>query len=116
MDASNSTQPTQDAVGKTKVQYGSFQDPVGLVFRMLRSRNRAAYSGLMREGLKVATAPIDFAMSMIPRRNSTSAVTPDQPIVLIVGPPRSGTTLTYQILARYCDVTYPDNVNSLFPR
>jgi len=99
-----------------KIRYGNFSDPRGLVVRMLRSRNRAAYSGLMREGLKIVARPADWLLSKFDRSTRTTSNSIQRPIILVVGPPRSGSTLVYQILARYCDVTYPDNLNSLFPR
>ena len=59
--------------------------------------------------------PVDFLFSLAGEPTSTPADQP-LPVVFIIGPPRSGTTLTYQVMARYCDVTYPDNLNTLFPR
>ena len=38
------------------------------------------------------------------------------PLVLIVGSSRAGTTLVYQVLARYLPVTYFTNLSALFPR
>ncbi len=36
--------------------------------------------------------------------------------MLVVGAPRSGTTLVYQTLARYMDVSYVTNLMSMFPK
>lgn len=85
---------------------------------MLGSGNRAAYSGLVREALKKLASPIDWLIARFLTSPVHSSDIPksDQPIILVVGPPRSGSTLTYQILARYLNVTYPDNLNSLFPK
>lgn len=38
------------------------------------------------------------------------------PLLLIVGPPRCGTTLVYQVLSYCLDVTFPTNFGSLFPK
>ncbi len=37
------------------------------------------------------------------------------PILFIVGPPRSGTTITYQCLTHCLEVNYPSNLTALFP-
>lgn len=37
------------------------------------------------------------------------------PILFIVGPPRSGTTITFQCLTHYFDVAYPSHLAALFP-
>jgi hypothetical protein len=37
-------------------------------------------------------------------------------MLLIVGPPRSGTTLVYQVAVRRLPVSYPTNLSALFPR
>ncbi len=37
------------------------------------------------------------------------------PILFIIGPPRSGTTLTFQCLTHYLDVIYPSHLAALFP-
>ena len=41
---------------------------------------------------------------------------PRHPIIIVVGPPRSGTTLVAQTLTHYLNLTYFNNVTSLFPR
>ena len=95
---------------------GNFQNPLGLLGRMLMSGKRAAYAALCHEALRIAARPIDWLMSG--REKKTMAVaTPNQmPIVLVVGAPRSGTTLVYQTLARYLDVSCLTNGASMFPR
>ena len=37
-------------------------------------------------------------------------------MILVVGPPRGGTTLVYQVLAHCLDVSYTSNLMGLFPR
>ena len=83
---------------------------------MLLSGKRAAYSALFREGLAIVLMPVDYVLSKFIRRTSQSAETPQLPLLLIVGPPRAGTTLIYQYLAATLDVSYPTNLGSLFPR
>lgn len=94
----------------------NFRDPVGLTLRMLRSGNRAAYSALIRAALGLVAVPLDRVLASGERRllESGSSVR-RHPILLIVGPPRSGTTLVYQVLAAYLHTTHFTNLSELFP-
>jgi hypothetical protein len=83
---------------------------------MLMSGQRAAYSALLHEALRIAAKPIDTILKSKEERTIASAAPSQLPIVLVVGAPRSGTTLVYQTLARYLDVSYVTNLTSLFPR
>ncbi|MEZ6124062.1 MAG: sulfotransferase [Planctomycetaceae bacterium] len=94
----------------------NFADPFGLLKRMLTSGNRAAYAALLREGLSIAAKPADWLLSGFEQRRLKAAPTSEHPLILIVGAPRSGTTLVYQVLAAYLDVTTPSNLTSMFPR
>ena len=94
----------------------SFRDPIGLVLRMLRSGNKAAYSALLHEAMRFAAIPLDLLLAGLERRSVARASGTRHPLLLIVGPPRGGTTLVYQALAQYLDVTVPTNLSALFPR
>jgi len=94
----------------------NFQDPVGLVLRMLASKNKAAYAALVREGLSLGAAPIDMLMNRSERRRLKVPQPSQHPLVLIIGAPRSGTTLIYQALTHYLDVTFPPNTSSILKR
>ena len=99
------------------MKYGNFQDPVGLVGRMLKSGNPAAYSSLLREFFSIMAGPIDRMLQgqeryILQESNESSSL----PIILIVGPPRGGTTLLYQVLASSLPVSYFNNFSALFPR
>jgi len=98
-------------------KYRNFLDPRGLLLRMLKSRNRSAYSALFRAGLTVGVQPLDWAMQGKERRLLAAAGQrpAKYPLVLIAGSPRSGSTLLYQTLARYADVSYLTNLSSMFP-
>jgi hypothetical protein len=100
------------------LSYGNFNNPLGLVGRMLRSGNRAAYSALFREALGIGLKPADLLLSLLERRQEdrSDQSNPDQPLILVVGPPRGGTTLVYQVLAHCLDVSYTSNLMGLFPR
>ena len=108
--------PTRSS--RTFRSYRNFEDPVGLVCRMVLSGNRAAYGALARAGLSMGVTPFDWILSGNEQRRMLAAdpTNTTQPIVLIVGPPRSGSTLLYQVMARYTDVSYFSNRTSLFPR
>lgn len=42
--------------------------------------------------------------------------TPCSPVVFLIGPPRTGSTILYQALTNFCDVSYIDNLTCLFHR
>lgn len=101
--------------GKSK-SYGNFRNPLGLAYRMLTSGRRAAWSALFREMLGKLTMPVDVLLAVAEAKKIRTAASNDRPLILIVGPPRSGTTLVYQALSYSLDVTYPNNLGALFPR
>ena len=96
----------------------NFKDPVGLAWRMLTSRNPTARSVLVREALGVAAKPVDRLLARVEARRL--AVGGDEggsdDTVLVVGGPRSGTTIVYQLLAKHLNVSYTSNWTGLFPR
>ncbi len=83
---------------------------------MLSSGNRAAYAALFRQGLGIAAKPVDAVLSIFERQRLQRHAESSEPLVFIVGAPRSGTTLIYQALAAYLDVTYPSNLTAMFPK
>jgi len=98
-------------------RHGNFQDPIGLVRRMLRSRDPAARAALWREALRYVVMPLDWVLGRWEqRRLARSAPEDHPPIVLIIGSPRSGSTLLYQVLSGHLPVSYPTNLTELFPR
>ncbi len=95
---------------------GNFQDPIGLVRRMLASGDPAARSALGREALRYLLLPLDWALGRWEQRRLKRSSGRLSPIVLIVGSPRSGSTLLYQVLAGHLPVSYPSNLTALFER
>ena len=93
----------------------NFKNPLGLLFRMLISGQQAAYSTLIYEAMRHVSQPLNRLLAGRERRLGQTAVVADSPVILVVGAPRSGTTLVYQTMARYMDVTYFSNLTSLFP-
>lgn len=96
--------------------HANFKDPFGLLVRMLRSGDRAAQAALVRHVAAVLLSPLDLCLGVAEARRLRSTRAPMLPLVLVVGAPRAGTTLVYQVLARYLPVTYFTNLSALFPR
>ncbi|MBW3606681.1 MAG: sulfotransferase [Actinobacteria bacterium] len=97
--------------------YASFIDPVGLVRRMVASRDPSAWWSLVLAALRPLVAPLDRVWEAA-ERDVLGAVAgePSQPLVLVVGGSRSGTTLAYELLVATTDVSYISNLTALFPR
>jgi len=99
-----------------EVPYGNYRQPVQLVWRMLTSGNRVALSSLLREASKLVVPPVDWMLA----REESRCVQQDhhstRPILLVVGAPRSGTTLINQTLARCTVVSYFSNLTDMFSR
>jgi hypothetical protein len=99
------------------MSYSNFKDPFGLFKRMLLSRNTTAYFILFRELLAKILVPVDFLLQGFEKRIlEKSRVDSDQPVILILGGSRSGTTLLYQTLTHYLPVSYMNNFLALFHR
>jgi hypothetical protein len=94
----------------------NFKNPLGLIGRMLLSRKRAAYAALIHEAMWLAAKPVDALLRKRDTRLVKKSHEKSEPVLLVVGAPRSGTTLVYQTLARYLDVSYFSNLTSFFPR
>ncbi len=100
----------------TRGYLNNFRDPLGLAKRMLLSANPAAYWSLSREALRPVVRPLDMLMSRRERRLLDTPRELNHPILLVVGPPRSGTTVLYQLLASTMETTWFPNVSEMFPR
>lgn len=83
---------------------------------MLLSGKPAAYAALFRAGVELVVTPLDMMLAKTRKFPDVTDSANTQPLLLIVGPPRAGTTLVCQYLAQTLDVTYSSNLNSLFPR
>lgn len=72
---------------------------------------------LWMHGLRAAARPVDQALASILRRRLGSVETNEyRPPILIVGPPRSGTTLIYQYLVAALELSYIHNRWSIWPQ
>jgi hypothetical protein len=94
----------------------NLQDPFGLAWRILRSQDRAAWFSAGTAALSAVTIPLDLALEPFERRLYRQAQVPTRPIVLVTGPPRSGTTIVAQMLCHHLPVIYFNNLTALFPR
>ena len=91
-------------------------NPLGLALKLLKSGDPAARSALYMAAAGIALTPLDVALRPIERKEYERAEESREPVILVVGPPRSGTTLVTQYLINSFDVCYLTNLTSLFPR
>jgi hypothetical protein len=105
----------QEPDASTKVPYGNYRQPVRLVWRMLTSGNRVAVSSLVREVSKRTIGRLDWMLSRSESRTLQQPHSSTLPLILVVGAPRSGTTLVYQTIAQCAQVCYFSNLTDLFP-
>jgi len=103
-------------LNKILIKYKSFKNPIGLLVRMLKSRNRAARFMILREFLKYIALPLDVSLKPLERRALQKTKASDLPLILIIGGARSGTTLLYQTLAQYLSVSYFTNTSDIFSK
>jgi hypothetical protein len=95
----------------------NFRDPVGLARRILSSRDRAAYFAVVSTALAAALAPIDALLAVtLEKRMVAEHGTPEQPVIIVTGAPRSGTTVLSQALIHHLPVTFFNNLTAVFPR
>lgn len=91
-------------------------NPFPLAFRLLTSSRREARSALLLAAAGASLAPIDVLLKRVEEREYAQAQPHDQPVLLVCGPPRSGTTLLAQYLINTLEVCYTNNLTSIFPR
>jgi len=92
------------------------QNPVGLAWKLLAHPNPAARSALFFAIAGLLLSPLDKITAHKERSLLNKAAPPVKPILLVCGPPRSGTTLVVQYLINSYKVNYINNLSSLFPR
>jgi Sulfotransferase family len=94
----------------------NFHDPTGLAWRLLQSREPAAYFAMVSTVLAALAVPFDRLLAGVERRRYAAAPAPTLPILVVVGAPRSGTTVVEQTLASHLPVTFFNNLTAIFPR
>jgi LPS sulfotransferase NodH len=86
-------------------------------FRSVYEDNRDRPRRLRRRpAIDLALYAVNAALVPLERRLVRRRRGARWPIAFIVGPPRAGTTLLYQLLARYLEVGYPSNFTARFWR
>ena len=90
--------------------------PLSLAWRLLSGGSAEARSAVLMALAGAALTPLDLALTVSERRYVVRAEKQDHPLVFVVGPPRSGTTLLAQYLINRLDVCYINNLTALFPR
>ena len=93
-----------------------FRHPIGLAGRLFGSRSPEALHAMAAAVVGAVLTPLDVALARAERRQLETAPEPDLPILLVMGPPRSGTTLLALSLIRSLPVSYFNNLTAIFPR
>jgi len=91
-------------------------NPFKLAKTLVTERNPAARSALLMAAGGVALTPLDMLLASREQALYRKAPDPKLPVILVCGPPRSGTTLVGQYLISNLQVGYINNLTSLFPR
>jgi LPS sulfotransferase NodH len=93
-----------------------FQDPAGLLFRVLRSGGSHGRFSVLSSGLALLATPFDWLLRGRERRLLEETTQLRMPVILVCGAARSGTTLMAEVLGRAFDVGYITNLMAMFPR
>lgn len=93
----------------------NFHDPFGLAKRLIRSGNPAALFAMTSSLLGLILTPLDRLLEIHEKKLYRRAPQTKFPIVIVVGAPRSGTTLVAQTLIKHLPVCYFNNLTSIFP-
>ena len=93
-----------------------FHNPFALAVRLWRTGDAKARLAMGTAAGGLLLAPVDMLLSVAERRRYASAPEPRWPIVIVCGPPRSGTTLVAQVLVANLPLGYLTNRTALFPR
>jgi hypothetical protein len=92
-------------------------NPFSLAMRMVTSRKRAAIFTLFVSGLSVLMVPVDMILARKEHRRLRKEASGERyPKIFVIGPARSGTTLAFQVLSTYLDVSFLQNFTAVFPR
>ena len=94
----------------------NFHDPVGLFIRLVRSGERAALFAMYTAALGILCSPLDLLWQRQERARYRNATHSRLPLIFVCGAPRTGTTLTTQVLIHHLPVTYINNITSIFSR
>lgn len=93
-----------------------FHDPFGLLNRLIRSKDRAAWFAVETSLLGLLLTPLDLMLQVRENALYRRAAPPGYPMIFVCGAPRTGTTLVTQVLLNHLPVQYLNNLTSVFPR
>jgi hypothetical protein len=93
-----------------------FHRPHALLLRLLRSKDPAALFTMATVLLGIVCTPLDLLLQIREGRRYQNVSSPEFPLIFVVGPPRSGTTLVAQVLIAHLPVCYLNNLTAVFPR
>ncbi len=93
--------------------YRNFRYPIRLALRMVQRANVQSIWPLVQAAGTLAAKPLNHIASQWENIKVEGQESNSQ--LLVVGLPRSGTTLVSQLLAQYLDVSYFPNVSAMFP-
>lgn len=82
------------------------------LFGAIKSRNKAAYFGIFYKAIRPITVLLDKILFALSKPKEHSII---PPCLIIVSPPRSGSTVTYQVLTRSIPSVCITNATYLFP-
>lgn len=91
-------------------------NPFSMAVKLLRHEKPAARAAVWYTALGLCAAPLDMVLAMRERRLCATGTNPELPILLVCGPPRSGTSLIAEYLIATLKVTFFNNLTSIFPR
>ena len=94
----------------------NIDNPFSLAWRLLRSENPSARYALGLAASGLLLTPLDMLLAASEAAKLERGGRPQKPMVIVVGPPRSGTTLVTQVLINHLSVSYFSNLTALFPR
>lgn len=93
-----------------------FHDPFGLLSRLARSKDRAAWFAVETSILGLLLTPLDIILQVRENALYKRAPRPEHPMIFVCGAPRTGTTLVTQVLLNHLPVQYLNNLTAVFPR
>jgi len=89
---------------------------MSLALRLLKTRNRSAYEAMAHTILGITLSPLDKQWQRLELARYARFSKPRKPLLIFIGPPRSGTTLLAQAAVAVSNSAYFNNLTSIFPR
>ena len=92
-----------------------FDDPIGLARRVWSNGGRHGRMSMVYAAISASATPLDIGLEPIERRLTIGA-SPSSSMVIVCGPPRSGTTIMSYLLTIASGSSYVTNLMDMFPR